>query len=94
MENNEKIHNPGCEKLLLVPKINSTTPGEMIAFDSPPANNSVGKIIEDLRHFCSNQQAKLELLSHKVTHYKRLLESKEVTLTEEGKRQKGLIDRL
>mgnify|MGYP006921379332 CR=1 FL=1 len=52
------------------------------------------KLIEDLRHFCINQQAKLESLSHKVTHYKRLLESEEVTLTEEGKRQKGLIDRL
>lgn len=86
MENNEKIHNPGCEKLLLVPKINSTTPGQKL--------KSHEKLIEDLRHFCSNQQAKLELLSHKVTHYKRLLESKEVTLTEEGKRQKGLIDRL
>ncbi len=52
------------------------------------------KLIEDLRHYCVNQQVKLELLSHKVIHYKRLLESEEVTLTDEGKRQKGIIDRL
>lgn len=94
MENNEKIHNPGCEKLLLVPKINSTTPGEMIAFDSPPANNSVGKFISTLRTFMTEQEFKIDLLRHKSDCYKYLLESKEVTLTEEGKQHKGLIDRL
>lgn len=69
----------------------------MTAIDTLEAHQKLKsheKLIEDLRHYCVNKQAKLELLNYKITCYRRLLESEEVTMTDEGKRQKRIIDTL
>jgi hypothetical protein len=96
MENNEPIRNPEYDKLPESANVHFLTPAEIIAIGPPPSDHDAGidKVINNLRVFMTRQQFKNELLEHKSACYKRLLESKEVTLTEEGKRQKGIIDRL
>ena len=96
MKNDEPIRNPEYDKLPEGSKVIFMTLGEQIKVGPPPVDRDADfkKLIEDLRHYCVNKQAELELVTYKMFCYKSLLESAEVTTTEEGKRRKGLIDRL
>ena len=96
MENDEPVRNPEYDKLPESAEVHFLTPGEITAIGPPPVDHDAGidRITNNLRVFMTRQQFKNELLQHKSACYKRLLESEEVTMTDEGKRQKGIIDRL
>ena len=96
MENNKPIHNQEHEKLAENSQVYFAAHGKPIKVGPIPLDfeADMNKILDALRSFMVTQDTRNVIRSHKITCYKRLLESEEVTLTEEGKRQKGIIDRL